>query len=66
MKSDGEGQGYMTEQTKNICTDIMKPTNKYKEYQKKYNAEHKEQIKSLLPEPKKKINAYNKKYYQEK
>lgn len=38
---------------------------KYKEYQKKYNAEHKEQLKAYYQKNKEKINAYSKKYYRE-
>ena len=35
------------------------------EYQRRYNAEHKEQLKAYYLKNKKKINAYSKKYYKE-
>lgn len=35
------------------------------EYQRRYNAEHKEQLKAYYQKNKKKINAYSKKYYRE-
>lgn len=35
------------------------------EYQRRYNAEHKEQIKAYYQKNKEKINAYCKKYYRE-
>ena len=33
------------------------------EYQRRYNAEHKEQLKAYYQKNKEKINAYSKKYY---
>ena len=35
------------------------------EYQRRYNAEHKEQLKAYYQKNKEKINAYCKKYYRE-